>query len=134
MDEVDVAPQPEFGGQVSQMVLTSDRVGRGADMHEHVNIRRIGVGILERRVGGAKREIAVVQASLRTGAFAVRVEIEVEATFENTDVLFDPLRLEQPSVGTRDVNTIEDLSVRHPGLGHKGPGPRQRDGDVGTQR
>ena len=64
----------------------------------------------------------------------MRVEIEVEATFDDTDVSFDPLRLEQPSVGTRDPNTIEDLSVRHPSLGHKRPRPRQRDGDIGTQR
>ena len=114
MDEVGVAPQPELGGQVSQMVLTSDRVGRGADVHEHVDVRRIDVGILECRAGGPKREIAVVQASLRTAALAVRVEVEVEATFDDTDVSFDPLRFEQPSVRTCGPNPIEDLSIRHP--------------------
>ena len=88
-------------------------------MHEHVDVRRIRVGVLQCRACGTQREIAVVQAAFRAGALAVSVEVEVEATFDNTDVSFDPLRLEQPSVGTRDADTIEDLSVRHPILGHK---------------
>ena len=134
MDEVGVAPQSEFNAQVSQVVLTRDRVGSRAYVHEHVDVRRICVGVGQRRTCGAQREITVVQAALRPGALAVSVEIEVEATFDDTDVSLDPLWLEQPSIGTRDANTIENLSVRHPILGHERSRPRQRDGDIGPQR
>ena len=134
MDEVGVAPYPEFGGQVAKVVLARDRVGSRADVHEDVDIRHISVGIFECGACGTEREITVVQAAVRARALAVGVEIEVEATFDNTDVSLDPLRLERPSVGTCDPNTIEDLSVRHPSLGHKRPGPQQRDGDIRPQR
>ena len=134
VDEVGVAPQPELGGQVSQVVLARDRVGSRGDVHEHVDVAGIGVGILERRASGAKREIAVVEASVRSAALAACVEVEVEAAFDDTDVSFDPLGFEQPPVGTGGTHAIEDLSIRHPMLGHERPRSRQRNRDICTQR
>ncbi len=114
-------PKPEFSHQIAEVVLTSEQVRRGGDVHEQVDLAGAQLGVVQGGAGGSEGKVTVVEAAVGPRALAPTTELVVESAFVDGEMPHHPLGFEQPSVGPGWAQVAENLLVGDPVLGQKRP-------------